>query len=56
MGGLIRSMPAAGYPRDWSRGMNLRNDVCQGLVDTPPEHRVALIHAHGHRTIAPPTP
>ncbi|MFF0451675.1 DUF4209 domain-containing protein [Streptomyces sp. NPDC004609] len=76
MGGLIRSMPAAGYPRDWSRalelllvdpdrGMNLRNDVCHGLVDTPPKHRVALIlqaalyllsHAHGHRTPAPPTP
>ncbi|MET7297172.1 hypothetical protein ABZS79_34630 [Streptomyces griseoloalbus] len=76
MGGLIRSMPAAGYPRDWSRalelllvdldrGMNLRNDVCHGLVDTPPKHRVALIlqaalyllsHAHGHRTASPPTP
>jgi hypothetical protein len=76
MGGLIRSMPAAGYPRDWSRalelllvdpdrGMNLRNEVCHGLVDTPPKHRVALIlqsapyllnHAHGHRTPAPPAP
>ncbi|MEU1155536.1 hypothetical protein ABZ369_21325 [Streptomyces sp. NPDC005918] len=76
MGGLIRSMPAAGYPRDWSRalelllvdpdrGMNLRNDVCHGLVDTPPKHRIALVlqaalyllsHAHGHRTIAPPAP
>ncbi|REK84475.1 hypothetical protein DY245_43290 [Streptomyces inhibens] len=47
LGGLIRSMPAAGYPADWSRalelllvdpdrGMNLRNNVC-----------------HGHRTPAP---
>jgi uncharacterized protein DUF4209 len=73
LGGLIRSMPAAGYPADWSRalelllvdpdrGMNLRNDVCHGLIDTPPKHRVALIlqtalyllsHAHGHRTPAP---
>lgn len=76
MGGLIRSMPTAGYPRDWSRalelllidpdrGMNLRNDILHGLVDTPPKHRVALIlqaalyllsHAHGHRTPAPPAP
>ncbi|MBQ0997455.1 DUF4209 domain-containing protein [Streptomyces sp. RK62] len=73
LGGLIRSMPAAGYPADWSRalelllvdpdrGMNLRNDICHGLIDTPPKHRVALIlqaalyllsHAHGHRTPAP---
>ncbi|MFJ2237816.1 DUF4209 domain-containing protein [Streptomyces sp. NPDC087859] len=40
--------------RDWSRalelllvdpdrGMNLRNDVCHGMVDTLPKHRVALI-------------
>ncbi|NUL02544.1 hypothetical protein HRW07_04640 [Streptomyces lunaelactis] len=47
LGGLIRSMPAAGYPADWSRalelllvdpdrGMNLRNNVCHGLIDTPP--------------------
>ncbi|MER5988654.1 DUF4209 domain-containing protein [Streptomyces sp. NPDC001787] len=73
LGGLIRSMPAAGYPADWSRalelllidpdrGMNLRNNVCHGLIDTPPKHRVALIlqaaiyllsHAHGYRTLAP---
>ncbi|MGW3134162.1 DUF4209 domain-containing protein [Streptomyces sp. NPDC001123] len=73
LGGLIRSMTAAGYPADWSRalelllvdpdrGMNLRNDICHGLIDTPPKHRVALIlqaalyllsHAHGHRTPAP---
>ncbi|MFJ8752241.1 DUF4209 domain-containing protein [Streptomyces sp. NPDC102441] len=73
LGSLIRSMPAAGYPSDWSRalellltdpdrGMNLRNNVCHGLIDTPPKHRVALIlqaalyllsHAHGHRTLAP---
>jgi hypothetical protein len=76
LGGLIRSMPAAGYPADWSRalelllvdpdrGMNLRNEVCHGLIDTPPKHRVALIlqaalyllsYAHGHRTLAPPAP
>ncbi|KOV41912.1 hypothetical protein ADK98_25315 [Streptomyces sp. H036] len=76
LGGLIRSMPAAGYPKDWSyalelllvdsdRGMNLRNDVCHGLIDTPPKHRVALIlqaalyllsHAHGYRSTAAPTP
>ncbi|MFC7983623.1 DUF4209 domain-containing protein [Streptomyces sp. NPDC057336] len=76
MGGLLRSMPAAGYPRDWSRalelllvdpdrGMNLRNKVCHGLIDTLPKHRVALIlqaalyllsHAHGHRNPAPPAP
>ncbi|MEU4110947.1 DUF4209 domain-containing protein [Streptomyces sp. NPDC027717] len=76
LGGLLRSMPAAGYPADWSRalelllvdpdrGMNLRNDVCHGLIDTPPKHRVALIlqaalyllsYAHGHRTLAPPAP
>ncbi|MFK0119233.1 DUF4209 domain-containing protein [Streptomyces sp. NPDC090994] len=76
MGGLLRSMPAAGYPRDWSRalelllvdpdrGMNLRNKVCHGLIDTLPKHRVALIlqaalyllsHAHGHRIPAPPAP
>ncbi|NEA67270.1 hypothetical protein G3I56_32940 [Streptomyces sp. SID12488] len=45
--------------------MNLRNDVCHGLVDTLPKHRVALIlqaslyllnHAHGHLSPAPPTP
>ncbi|MCX5367264.1 DUF4209 domain-containing protein [Streptomyces sp. NBC_00124] len=62
--------------RDWSRtlelllvdpdrGMNLRNDVCHGLVDTLPKHRVGFIlqaalyllsHAHGHRSPAPPTP
>ncbi|MER7690511.1 DUF4209 domain-containing protein [Streptomyces sp. NPDC097610] len=73
LGGLIRRMPAAGYPADWSRalelllvdpdrGMNLRNNVCHGLIDTPPRHRVALIlqaalyllsHAHGYRTLAP---
>ncbi|WP_069885811.1 DUF4209 domain-containing protein [Streptomyces luteocolor] len=73
LGGLIRSMPAAGYPEAWSRalellltdpdrGMNLRNDICHGLIDTPPKHRVALIlqaalfllsYAHGHRTPAP---
>ncbi|MGW1496900.1 DUF4209 domain-containing protein [Streptomyces sp. NPDC002402] len=73
LGGLIRSMPAAGYPADWSRalelllvdpdrGLNLRNNVCHGLIDTPPRHRVALIlqaalyllsHAHGHRTLEP---
>lgn len=50
---------------DPDRGMNLRNDVCHGLVDTLPKHRVALIlqaslyllsHAHGHRSPAPPTP
>ncbi|WP_406003934.1 DUF4209 domain-containing protein [Streptomyces sp. NBC_00829] len=76
LGGLLRSMPAAGYPADWSRalelllvdpdrGMNLRNEVCHGLIDTPPKHRVALIlqaalyllsYAHGHRTLAPPAP
>ncbi|MEU5137724.1 DUF4209 domain-containing protein [Streptomyces californicus] len=76
LGGLIRSMPAAGYPRDWSRalelllvdpdrGLNLRNEVCHGLIDTLPKHRVALIlqaalyllsHAHGHRTPIPPVP
>ncbi|MFJ4151890.1 hypothetical protein ACIP10_30555 [Streptomyces galbus] len=76
MGALIRSMPAAGYPRDWSRalelllvdsdrGMNLRNDVCHGLVDTPPKHRVALIlqaalyllsYAHGQRSPAAAAP
>ncbi|MFJ4634017.1 DUF4209 domain-containing protein [Streptomyces sp. NPDC088847] len=64
-----------GYPRDWSRalelllvdpdrGMNLRNYVCHGLVDTPPKHHIALIfqatlyllsYAHAHRTTAPPT-
>ncbi|WP_331752167.1 DUF4209 domain-containing protein [Streptomyces sp. NBC_00829] len=74
LGGLIRRMPAAGCPADWSRalelllvdpdrGMNLRNNVCHGLIDTPPKHRVALIlqaalyllsYAHGHRTLAPP--
>lgn len=54
MGGLIRSMPAAAYPQgrsralelllvDRDRGMNLRNDVCHGLVGTLPKHRVALI-------------
>lgn len=71
LGGLIRSMPADGYPVDWSRalelllvdpdrGMNLRNDVCHGLIDTPPKHRVALmlqaalyLLSHGHRTPAP---
>ncbi|MEW2558560.1 DUF4209 domain-containing protein [Streptomyces griseorubiginosus] len=75
LGGLIRSMPAAGFPSDWSRalelllvdpdrGMNLRNDICHGLIDTPPKHHVALIlqaalyllsYAHGHRTPAPLT-
>ncbi|WSE01960.1 DUF4209 domain-containing protein (plasmid) [Streptomyces sp. NBC_01445] len=75
LGGLIRSMPDAGYPADWSRalnllladpdrGMNLRNDICHGLIDSPPKHRVALIlqaalyllsYAHGHRTPAPLT-
>ena len=65
-------MPAAGYPKDWSRalelllvdpdrGMNVRNDVLHGLIDTPPKHRPALIlqaalyllsHAHGHRATA----
>ncbi|MCX4704338.1 hypothetical protein [Streptomyces sp. NBC_01373] len=68
-------MPAAGYPTDWSRalelllvdpdrGLNLRNDICYGLIGTPPRHRVALILqaglyllscAHGHRTLAPLT-
>ncbi|MGW4564208.1 DUF4209 domain-containing protein [Streptomyces sp. NPDC004561] len=47
---------------DPDRGMNLRNNICHGLIDTPPKHRVALIlqaavfllsHAHGHRTLAP---
>ncbi|MCX5174188.1 DUF4209 domain-containing protein [Streptomyces virginiae] len=76
LGGLIRNMPDAGYPADWSRalelllvdpdrGMNLRNNICHGLIDTPPKHRVALIlqaalyllsHAHGHRTLTPPAP
>ncbi|WP_086810519.1 DUF4209 domain-containing protein [Streptomyces reticuliscabiei] len=74
LGGLIRNMRAAGFPADWSRalelllvdpdrGMNLRNDVCHGLIDTPPKHHVALIlqaalyllsYAHGHRTLAQP--
>lgn len=73
LGSLIRNMPAAGFPADWSRalellltdpdrGMNLRNNVCHGLIDTPPKHHVALIlqaalyllsYAHGHRTLAP---
>ncbi|WP_331735913.1 DUF4209 domain-containing protein (plasmid) [Streptomyces xanthophaeus] len=76
LGGLIRNMSAAGYPADWSRalelllvepdrGMNLRNNICHGLIDTPPKHCVALIlqaalyllsYAHGHRTAAPPVP
>ncbi|WP_438494292.1 DUF4209 domain-containing protein [Streptomyces asiaticus] len=75
LGSLIRSMPAAGFPADWSRalelllvypdrGMNLRNKICHGLIDTPPKHHVALIlqaalyllsHAHDHRTPAPVT-
>ncbi|WP_158838722.1 DUF4209 domain-containing protein [Streptomyces sp. NRRL S-1022] len=69
-------MPDAGYPADWSRalelllvdsdrGINLRNDICHGLIDTPPKHRVALIlqaalyllsHTHGHRTLPPLAP
>jgi hypothetical protein len=73
LGSLIRNMPAAGFPADWSRalellltdpdrGMNLRNNVCHGLIDTPSKHHVALIlqaalyllsYAHGHRTLAP---
>ncbi|WP_042388433.1 DUF4209 domain-containing protein [Streptacidiphilus melanogenes] len=54
LGRPIRNMPAAGYPADWSRalelllthpgrGVNLRNDVCHGLIGTPPKNRVALI-------------
>ncbi|MGA5703113.1 hypothetical protein [Peterkaempfera bronchialis] len=54
LGGLLQSMPEAGYPEDWSRaldlllvdsdrGMNLRNDVLHGLTGTPPKHHVALI-------------
>ncbi len=54
MGGLLQSMPEAGYPADWSkalelllvdsdRGMNLRNDILHGLTGTPPRHHVALI-------------
>ncbi len=54
LGGLIRSMPAAGYPTDWSRALelllvdpdrvlNLRNDICHVLIGTRPRHRVALI-------------
>ncbi|MFD8013529.1 hypothetical protein [Streptomyces sp. NPDC058955] len=54
MGGLLQSMPKAGYPADWSkalelllvdpdRGMNLRNDILHGLTGTPPKHHVALI-------------
>jgi hypothetical protein len=54
LGGLIRRMPDAGFPADWSRalelllvdpdrGMNLRNDICHGLTDNPPKHHVALI-------------
>ncbi|MGW8354298.1 hypothetical protein [Streptomyces wedmorensis] len=54
MGGLLQSMPKAGYPADWSRalelllvdpdrGMNLRNDILHGLTGTPPRHHVALI-------------
>jgi hypothetical protein len=47
-------MPAAAYPRgrsralelllvDPDRGVNLRDDVCHGMVDTLSKHRVALI-------------
>lgn len=54
LGGLLQSMPKAGYPADWSkalelllvdpdRGMNLRNDILHGLAGTPPRHHVALI-------------
>ncbi|MFD8754949.1 hypothetical protein ACFV0O_28800 [Kitasatospora sp. NPDC059577] len=54
LGGLLQSMPEAGYPADWSRalelllvdsdrGMNLRNDILHGLTGTPPRHHVALI-------------
>ncbi|MEV7108955.1 hypothetical protein [Streptomyces atroolivaceus] len=54
MGGLLQSMPKAGYPADWSkalelllvdpdRGMNLRNEILHGLTGTPPRHHVALI-------------
>ncbi|MFE9424154.1 hypothetical protein ACFYNO_14445 [Kitasatospora sp. NPDC006697] len=54
LGGLLQSMPTAGYPTDWSRalelllvdsdrGMNLRNTILHGLTGTPPRHHVALI-------------
>ncbi|MGW0858585.1 hypothetical protein [Streptomyces sp. NPDC002690] len=75
LGKLLQRMPEAGFPADWSRalelllvdpdrGMNLRNDILHGLVDTPPKHHVALIlqaalyllsHAHGQRMTPDPT-